>query len=182
MRKAVTAVVLLLAGTVTTIAAGLAPAGALEGCNVTWGSLPKTSSPMSTAPITNLRAGRHACYDRLVVDVAGTVPGYDGRYVSQVTQDGSGNPVPLRGGAFLSFVVRSPGHDASGRPTYRPANRSEAVNVAGYRTFRQVAWTGTFEGQSGIAVGVRARVPFRVSTWQSSPTSGVVVLDVAHGW
>ena len=32
-------------------------------------------------------------------------------------------------------------------------------NVAGYRTFRQVAWAGSFEGQTTVGLGVRARLP-----------------------
>ena len=36
--------------------------------------------------------------------------------------------------------------------------------MAGYSTFRQVAWAGTFEGQTTLALGVRARLPFRVFT------------------
>lgn len=182
MRKIVIAVGLVLAGTVTTAAGGLAPAGALEGCSVAWGSLAKQSAPYSQAPVTGARAGQHSCFDRFVVDVRGTVPGFRAEYVSQVREDGSGNPVPLRGGAFLQFTVNSPAYDGNGQPTYQPANRSEVVNVAGYRTFRQVAWAGSFEGASTFGVGVRARLPFRVSTWQSTATSGVVILDVAHGW
>ena len=182
MRKTVIAIVLFVVGATTTIGARVAPVGALEGCSVAWGSLAKHSSRMSSAPVTNVRAGQHPCFDRLVVDVAGTAPGYDVQYVSQVTHDGSGAPVPLRGGAFLQVTVLSPAHDVNYQPTYRPANKAELVNVTGFRTFRQVAWAGTFEGTTTFGLGVRGRLPFRVSTWQSSPTSGVVIVDVAHGW
>jgi hypothetical protein len=51
------------------------------------------------------------------------------------------------------------------------------VNVSGYRTFRQVAWAGSFEGQTNIGLGVRARLPFRVFTMP-----GRLVVDVAHLW
>ena len=47
--------------------ASSAPAQAAY-CGITWGSLAKASSTMVTRPITNVRAGRHACFDRLVVD------------------------------------------------------------------------------------------------------------------
>lgn len=183
MHKTVLAVVLALAGTATTLATGVSPAGSLAGCSVAWGSLPKQAAPLSTAPLVGARAGQHACYDRFVVDIRGTVPGFKASYVAQATEDGSGKPIPLRGGAFIQFVVHSPAYDINtGQSTYQPANRSEVVNVAGFRTLRQVAWGGSFEGYSTFGVGVRARVPFRVSTWQSSPSSGVLVVDVAHGW
>ncbi len=64
-----------------------------------------------------------------------------------------------------------------GQSTYRPANRAELVNVTGYRTFRQVAWAGSFEGESTVGLGTRARLPFRVFT-----LPGHLVVDVAHAW
>jgi hypothetical protein len=51
------------------------------------------------------------------------------------------------------------------------------VNVSGYRTFRQVAWAGSFEGVTTVGLGTRARLPFRVFT-----LPGRVVVDVAHRW
>src|SRR5665647_2352190 len=36
-----------------------------------WGSLTKSLSHMTSAPITNVRAGRNACFDRMVVDLRG---------------------------------------------------------------------------------------------------------------
>lgn len=48
-------------------------ASAAPYCGITWGSLPKAgpSYAHTTATIDNVRAGRHDCYDRLVVDMAG---------------------------------------------------------------------------------------------------------------
>jgi hypothetical protein len=51
------------------------------------------------------------------------------------------------------------------------------VNVTGYRTFRQVAWAGSFEDYSSAGLGVRARLPFRTFT-----LPGKLVVDVAHTW
>jgi hypothetical protein len=73
--------------------------------------------------------------------------------------------------------VHVPANDVAGRPTYRYANARELVNVAGYRTFRQVAWAGSFEGYTTAGLGVRARLPFRVFT-----LPGRLVVDVAHRW
>jgi hypothetical protein len=151
-------------------------------CPRGWGSLPEANSRMVQSPITNVRTGRHACYDRLVVDLRGRAPGYDVRYVSTVRQDGSGFAVPLRGGAKLQIVVRAPSYDTSGQSTYNPANRRELSNVSGYSTFRQVAFAGSFEGQTTIGLGVRARLPFRVFTLAGPGTSSRLVVDVAHHW
>jgi hypothetical protein len=151
-------------------------------CPRGWGSLPEANSRMTQAPVTNVRSGRHACFDRLVVDVRGRAPGYDVRYVTNVTQDGSGFVVPLRGGAKLQIVVRAPAYDSAGQSTYRPANRRELTNVSGYRTFRQVAYAGSFEGQTTIGLGVRARLPFRVFTLTGADSTSRLVIDVAHQW
>jgi hypothetical protein len=99
-----------------------------------------------------------------------------------VRSDGSGALVPLRGGARLSVVVRAPAYDSSGRATYQPASRRELVNVAGYSTFRQIAWAGTFEGSTTIGLGVRARLPMRVFVLSGPGTGSRVVIDVAHHW
>ncbi len=161
------------------------PAQAAPFCGITWGSQPKAAAGQGGSVIDDVRAGRHACFDRLVVDLggAGGVAGYTVRYVPRVTEDGSGHVVPLRGGAALEIVVRSVPYDDSGAPTYTPASRTEIVNVSGYRTFRQVAWAGAFEGQTTLGVGTRARLPFRVFTLPGgSGGHPRVVIDVAHRW
>ena len=150
-------------------------------CGITWGSLAKTSATMARGPVTNVRAGRHTCYDRLVVDLRGRAPGYTVKYVSNVYTEGKGDLVPLRGGAKLLVVVNAPAYTTTGRPSFTPANPREVVDVDGWSTFRQVAWAGTFEGYTSMGVGVRARLPFRVFTLQDATTSRLVI-DVAHHW
>jgi hypothetical protein len=146
-------------------------------CGITWGSGVKTASSTAWGPMVGLRAGRHDCYDRLVFDVDNSANGYWVSYVDTVTYDGSGWPVPLRGGARLSVMVQAPAYDDSGAQTYAFANKSELVNVNGYQTFRQVAWAGSFEGATTVGLGVRARLPFRVHTLPDR-----IVIDVAHQW
>jgi hypothetical protein len=156
---------------------------ATTSCPTGWGSLREASSRSTAAPVTNVRTGRHTCFDRIVIDLAGKPTGYDVSYVSNVYQDGSGFLVPLRGGAKLQLIVRGPAYDNdTGRPTYRPANQRELTNVTGYRTFRQVASAGSFEGQTTIGLGVRARLPFRVFTLTGPGSGSRVVVDVAHHW
>ncbi|WP_444543697.1 AMIN-like domain-containing (lipo)protein, partial [Nocardia takedensis] len=104
------------------------------------------------------------------------------RYVEQVAMDGSGTPVPLRGGAYLNLTVNAPSYDDAGAPTYAPANRSELADVRDYRTFHQVAWAGSFEGQTTIGVGTRARLPFQAHTVTGPGANSRIVVDVAHSW
>ena len=159
-------------------------------CGIGWGSLPKQDFHYTTATISNLRAGRHACFDRLVVELGPREPGWPGpdangyqvRYVSQFTSDPSDRPIALAGGADLSIVVHARAVDDNGRQTYRPANAARAVNVAGFSTFRQVVFDGTFEGQTQIGLGVRARLPFRVFSLAGPGGGSRLVIDVAHSW
>ncbi|TCO42195.1 hypothetical protein EV646_11418 [Kribbella antiqua] len=150
-------------------------------CPRGWGSLPEANSRMVQSPITNVRTGRHACFDRLVVDLRGRAPGYNVRYVSNVYTDGAGFLVPLRGGAKLQIIVKAPAYDAY-KSTYTPSNQRELTNVSGYSTFRQVAYAGSFEGQTTIGLGVRARLPFRVFTLAGPGSNSRLVIDVAHHW
>lgn len=179
------AVAMVVAVTVLS-AATFAPASAGAAapyCGITWGSAAKADPHMTGAPITNLRAGRQSCFDRLVVDLrAAPAPGYNVAYVSQFTDDGSGKPIPLRGGADLAISVLAPAHDSAMIPTYSPPNKAEAVNVAGFTTFRQVYFNATFEGVTTLGLGVRARLPFRVFTLAGPGAGTRLVIDVAHRW
>ncbi|MDP9983378.1 hypothetical protein J2W14_002799 [Pseudarthrobacter oxydans] len=158
------------------------PAAATPYCGLVWGSLMKTDAAMSQAQVTNVRTGQHYCFDRLVLDLNGPVAGYTVRYVPQVTQDGSGFPVPLRGQAFLQVTANAPAYDENGNATYKPAEPKELSNVSGYQTFRQVAWAGSYEGYSSLGLGVRARLPFRVFTLDGPAAGSRLVVDVAHFW
>jgi hypothetical protein len=159
-------------------------ADAAECPSVTWGSSPKTVLDDTAPPlgdVTNVRADRHPCYDRMVIDLNGTTAGYSVSYVTNVYTPGQGSLVPLRGGAKLSVVAYAPAYDDNGRATYRPANRNELVNVSSFTTFRQIAYAGSFEGSTDFGLGVRARLPFRVFILNDA-NSTRIVLDVAHTW
>jgi hypothetical protein len=168
-------------------AVAIAPAlsASASGCSTHWGSLAKQRAPYTSKQVINVRSGRHACFDRLVIDINGDgvgTPGFITSYVSSVKRDGSGATVPLRGGARIQVVIKAPAYNDSGRVTYRPANPKELVNVAGYRTFRQVAWAGSFEGQTTIGLGVRARLPMRTFVLSGPGGGHRLVVDVAHRW
>ena len=102
MRRLVVPVVASML-TVSGLSAAL-PAGAVTvaggtSCSVVWGSGAKVDSDMSGAHLVDVRAGRHACFDRLVLDLDGSPGGFAVRYVPQVTGLASGAPVALRGGS-----------------------------------------------------------------------------------
>jgi hypothetical protein len=174
--------------TMAAVAGGIAgtagTAASAATCSTPWGSLEKTVLPTGGAErtVTNVRSGQDPCFDRLVVDLDGPVAGYFVRYVDRVTEDATGDVVPLRGGAKLQIVVYAPAYDSANRPTYHPANRSELVPLSGYRTFRQAAWAGSHEGTTSLGLGVRARLPFRVMQLAGPGDGSRLVIDVAHAW
>lgn len=179
----------MLAGTVLATAAvpaaatQTAPVRAAAACPTGWGSLAKTDTDSTTAPVRDIRTGRHDCFDRMVVDLPGTAQGdlgYSVRYVDRLLQDGSGRPIPVAGGAVLEVRVAAPSYaPETGEPTYpaRAGHPLPGVNLTGYRTFRDARFAGSFEGETQIGLGVRARLPFRVLE-----LPGRLVIDVAHGW
>ena len=155
-----------------TLALGVVPAAAgASSCGIRWGSPPKSTPELTGAELTGARPGRHDCFDRLVFDLAGKpAAGYDVRYVDVFRADGSGDVLPVAGGAVLSVTVRA------------PAYRAIRPSVAGYRTFRDAVWGGSFEGQTSFGLGVRARLPFRVFQLDGPGHGTRVVVDVAHRW
>jgi hypothetical protein len=159
----------------------------VDGCRISQrrqhGRDPDSQTTMSAeGNVSGVRSGEHPCFDRFVVDVYGDVNGFDVRYVPVVVMDGSGTPVPLRGAADLRVIALVPAYDDTGTVTYNPANDSEALNVTGYDTFRQVAFAGSFEGQSTFGDGVRARLPLRTFVLDGPGDASRLVVDVAHRW
>jgi hypothetical protein len=154
-----------------------------------WSTGPQQRSPYSEAALYLVRVGQHDCYDRVVFDVNGPAAvGYSVRYVDVVREDGSGTQRPVAGAAALEVVVHAPAlgldnHGYVGKSLAKPGeDLYTAAQLAGWRSLKQVRYAGSFEGQTTIAVGVRARLPFRVFTLPDTRSQIVrVVLDVARG-
>lgn len=185
LRPLLFVVALAIASTTVGAAAPPAGAGSASTCEAEWGSLAKKRAPYSDKQITDVRAGRHQCFDRLVIDLNATGqgrPGFNVKYVARVTREGSGTTVRLRGRAQLRLIIKAPAYDDGGNATYHPASRRELVDVSGFSTFRQVAWAGTHEGQTTIGLGVRARLPMRVFVLNDPDGGHRMIVDVAHEW
>ncbi|GAA3194740.1 hypothetical protein GCM10010451_51060 [Streptomyces virens] len=174
----------------STLAAAAVPAVAAAptaaratACPTGWGSQARTDADTTTNPLRDIRTGRHDCYDRMVVDLPGTARsglGYSVRYVDRVHQDGSGRPVSVAGGAVLEVRVAAPSYDPETGAAVYPARAGRplpGVDLTGYRTFRDARFVGSFEGETQVGLGVRARLPFRVLQFQDR-----IVIDVAHTW
>ena len=153
-------------------------------CGITWGSTAKASGPLSSAPLVAVRTGRHTCWDRVVFEFNGTAKGYSVRYSSPILTEGEGvNLVPYTaGGAHLWVTLRAPAYDANHVATIQGRTGDHMVNVLRYTTLRDVVFGGSFEGYTTFAVGVRARLPFRVMLLAGPGTHSRIVVDVAHRW
>lgn len=184
MRRLFTALIATTAVIVpaTTAAAATAatahPAGvAAAACANHWGTGAKHGGTTDTVatPIRKVRAGEHACFDRLVIDLGrGRRPGFSVRYVRKILSQGSGMVLKVRGKAKLLIVLRAPAG-----PGFR-ANAVNLVNVAGFATFRQVRGAGSFERVTAIGLGVRAKLAFRAFTVADAGRHWRLVVDVAR--
>jgi hypothetical protein len=151
------------------------PAAGLASTQPGFSTQPKVVEhpPVGSPTLVALRAGRHASFDRVVFQLDGPIPSYYSvRYVPAVRLDGSGEPLQLRGTAFLEVVVRAPTHDQDGNPVLTPTRLRPD-----FPALREVNAPGSFEGQTTAGIGVAQRVGFRVLEL-TSPTR--IVVDLAH--
>ncbi|MDI9887110.1 hypothetical protein QMZ92_22750 [Streptomyces sp. HNM0645] len=153
-----------------------------DTCSTPWGSSVKSAAGGNVEPLTGIRVGRHTCFDRMVFDVGGATDpvGYHVSYVDAFHQDGSGDPIPVGGGAVLQIFVSAPSYDPATMRRVYPGRAGEplpGVDLAGFATFRDTKFGASFEGQTQVGLGVRARLPFRVLQ-----SEGKLIVDVAHKW
>ncbi len=186
MRKLVRALAVLGAAAATAVPATAAAPAAFAApsihhramCSTHWGTNAKHrgSSAITVATrVRGVRAGKHGCFDRLVIDLSGGKrPPFSARYVKNIVAEGSGKVLKVRGHAKLSIVVRGPGG------SHYHANAVNLADVSGFKTFRQVRGAGSFERVTSIGLGVRAKLPFRVFELGSSQAGWRIVIDVAH--
>jgi len=157
MRLVRTLVVTSLAAVVLALAAG--PAGA-----------------QSAPTLTDVRAGGHTGFDRVVFEFRGAVPEHRVRYVKQLVQDGSGKPVSVAGTADLEVVFHGANaHEDDGTPTVSPRRFS-----TGLPAVKEIAQIGDFEAVVTYGIGVDSKRPIKVSTL-SNPSRLVIDVSTAGG-
>jgi hypothetical protein len=184
--RRIVAVLLGLSSTLVLTGVPAARAATAPYCGITWGSLAKSTPEMTGAPIVGARVGRHDCWDRLVIDLSGMpAPGYYVRY-TDVFRDVGGNQRWVSGGAILTVTVRAPAYNSNGVTVPWTAGQHivspSQFTAGGFRTFRDLVYGGTYEGQTQFGLGVRARLPFRVFKLDGPGGGSRLVVDVAHQW
>lgn len=151
-------------------------------CGITWGSLPKAGGALSRSPLLGVRTGQHDCYDRVVFDFRGPATGFQAAYGSAFEQ-GRGGKLSVAGGATIAVVLLDPAYDIQTGAVTFPHNTGDHVaDVRGFRTLREVVYGGSFEGYTTMAIGVRARLPFRVLSLSGPGGRSRLIVDVADRW
>ncbi len=160
--------------TVRTVAISLIAFAALVSGAVLVPAAADAQSPPAFSQLTNIRVGRHATYDRVVLDFRGPLPkSFNPQWVAHLVADGSGQRVPLPGNKFVSVVMQNASSfDLSGRPTYTGPRK---FNTPQLRNVEAVTITGDFEHVLSIGLGTRHRTWFGVFTL-TSPNR--LVIDV----
>lgn len=149
-------------------------------CASGWGTDARTDEAVAATVIVGVRAGRHPCFDRLVVDLDGEATGFDVAYVPALVGVARDDEIPLRGTAVLRIVILAPGYDPdTGAATVSITDPEELVDVDGFASFRQVAWGGSFEARTVIGIGVTQQRPFRVFTLAGPGDGSRIVIDIA---
>jgi len=133
-----------------------------------------TSTATTKGYLTAIRVAEHPAFDRVVFQFAGGVPGYKVSYVAGVTKDGSGQPAPLPGQAYLHIVFNPASQfRLNGTPAYTGPSTLTPLLPA----LLQVSNAGDFEGYLSFGVGLSGRTGFRAFTL-TGPNR--VVIDITH--
>ena len=148
--------------------------GEAAAANLTQGPIEQPARSPGLALLVRVRAGRNKDFDRLVFDFEGPVPGMRVQYVDRLIEDGTGNPIPLRGRAVVEIVMQpAAAHRDDGTPTLS----GPLPDLTGFATFRQIADAGDFEAVLTWGIGVAARTGLRGLTL-TGPSR--VAIDVVH--
>jgi hypothetical protein len=142
------------------------------------------SAARATAALLRVTTSQQSCYDRTVFEFTGAADGYHVEYADAVHTGGEGlNVTPYAAGdAHLDVVLLAPVYATDGTVTYNRRTGDHAVNVLRYQTLRDLLYAGSYEGYTSFDLGVRARLPFRVTASTGSDGHGRITIDVAHRW
>ncbi|MEU4948425.1 AMIN-like domain-containing (lipo)protein [Streptomyces lavendulae] len=127
-----------------------------------------------TPLVVNARWGGHCTYDRIVIDLQGSVPPVTVTPVPQLVYDGSGKPVPLAGKYFLEIRLHpAAGHDDAGQNVYQ-GPKLQKISLS---KLKGLALTGDYEGYVTFGAAFDTKPAFTTSVLHSPER---YVVDVAH--
>ena len=128
-----------------------------------------------TALLERVAVGHHEGFDRVVFEFRGEgLPGYRIQYEAPpFVEDGSGNPVDVNGSAFVTVRMEpASGFDLNtgeGQLVYKGPKRLPGAGSV----VQEVVRSGDFEAVLSWVIGLKAKVPFLVTT-ASSPSRLII--------
>ena len=134
-------------------------------------------SRSGTGHLSAVRVGNMGAYDRVVLEFKDQVPGYTiGYRPLPAKADGSGEAIALPGAKALLMVTMkaASGYD-SDKSTATYSGPNEVSGKAA--TVVQAKAAGDFESVLSWAVGLKSKVPFKVSIMNTPPR---LVIDFQH--
>lgn len=142
--------------------------------------IPSPSGLLNAAVVKEIRSARHEGFDRVVVEYQGTFGAWRVAYADRITEDPTGDPVPLQGSAFLSVIVQNATFDnlvqvGDGVPhlVYDGPRRISP----GLPNVREIADAGDFEAVMALGIGVDHGAGVRAYRLEDPSR---LVIDVAH--
>jgi hypothetical protein len=146
--------------------------------------VPVAPPPAVPLPLlVEVRAADHPeeNFSRITFAFRGGIPSYEVGYVPSVPTEGTGEPLPLAGNAFVRIVFTpAQAHDEKGRPTVAAAPHT-ALRLP---TLRGYGFGGDFEGYVTFGLGLQLApnsdqvLPVRLGELVRSDGTHVVAVDV----
>lgn len=171
MRRTIlrTVIALLLTATAGLVTSAQADA-ATTRCHPTWGSLPRAveGAPQAEVTVTGVRVGRHTCYERVVVDVAGKVTEWSASYPAG----------PHRTELMVNLAWRP----AVDQYPFVPGSYYQfQPTVRGFSAITGVTSTNDTHLHA-LYIGTRAQLPYRVFVLDGPGAGSRLVVDIAKHW
>lgn len=135
-----------------------------------------------TRLLTDVRVGVHPCYERVTFEFKPQQGEADGPVSwkaayekGPITEDGSGDTVPVKGGAYLVVTMSASAADLSQEAAPATYTGPTSLSAAGSSRIQQVRRIGDFEGVLSWVIGLDRQRPFSVTS-QEGPAR--VIVDV----
>jgi hypothetical protein len=162
--------------TVRTVAISLIALAVLASGAAIVPAAANAQSPPAFSQLTSIRVGRHATFDRVVLDFRGPLPtSVRVSWVNNLIADPSAKRVSIPGNKFVSIVIQNGAStDLSGRSTY-PGPRKFTTRQL--RNIEAVTITGDFEHVLSIGLGTGHRTWLHAFTLT---TPNRLVIDIGR--
>jgi hypothetical protein len=121
--------------------------------------------------------GRHACFDRLVLDFTGPMSGYSVDYVELAFTQPGGDVAGVRGGARLEIIA------GASTSRFEPENPRESSRSVAGAPFVRWSIPARSRDRASSASACGPACPSGPLCWPAGPADGSrLVVDVAHRW